>query len=382
MAGECTVTYFPYTLLDEGDLKRLCLYVSRLRLVQTDPDVDPGLPPELRTGAIIQPVVPVRDAPTLNRIRFALRAYRQLGALRPEGRLRESFGTFALEEDPEGSTNRLRARLKGVPKSTPEDTELVSAAVFLLLAHEADREQLELENRLGRVRVLETKFAEALGLPDDEGGGLTAATEAPVGDDLERSRSEHAAERLQAWTRLTLGRIGENAVRPLTTSVAVMEEIWERLPPYLAAMSLLRSRAGIETQVLCRLPDPRALTLAEVLAMRERLVSAEVLPRWWQTLAGALQTLETAGPMGTAWPARRRELEGAAGAFPAHWPKGHPASRALELTVTWYRRLPATTAFALAAGLRAPAPDLLDFEGKNGVSFLLSPEHGGWSSWL
>jgi hypothetical protein len=255
----------------------------------------------------------------------------------------------------------------------------VSSAVFLLLAHEVDREHLELESRLGRVRVLETKFAEALGLPDEEGEGPTGP-EASVGDDLERSRSEQAAERLRAWTRLNLGRSGKSAVRPLTTSVAVMEEIWERLPPHFAAMSLTPSRAGIETHLLCRLPDPLTLPLAEILALRKRLARTEVLFRWSQALAAALQTLETAGPTGTKWPALLREIESAAGAFSEHWPTGQPAGRALELSATWYRRLPATTAFAVAAGLRAPDADLFDPEGKNGVSLLLSLERGGGSS--
>jgi hypothetical protein len=379
MEEEFAVTYFPYTLLDGGDLKRLCLYVSRLRLLQIDPDTDPGLPPELRAGAIIQPVSPVSDAFTLERIRLALRAYRHLGALRPEGGLMQCFGAFAGQEDPEGSSSRLRARLRGVPKSTPQDTELVSSAVFLLLAHGIDLEHLELESRLGRVRALETALAETLGLREDEGGELTVA-EASIEDDLERPRSEQAAQRLRAWTRLNLDGIEESAVRLLTTSAAVMDEIWERLPPRLAAMSLIPSQAGLETHLLCRLPDPLALPLAEVLALRERLVNAEVLLRWWQALAAALRTLEIAGTAGTEWPTLRREIEGAAGAFSEHWPTRHPPGRALELTVTWYPRLPATTAFALAAGLRAPAPDLLHPEGKNGLSLLLSPERRGCSS--
>jgi hypothetical protein len=367
------VTYFPFTLLDEGDLKRLCLYVSQLRLVQIDPETDPALPPKLRAGAIIQPVAPVTDEPTLERIRLALKAYRHLGALRPEGGLMEFLSAFDLHEDPEGNFRRLRARLKGIPKSTPQDRELVSSAVFLLLAHEVDREHLELESRLRRVQAMETAFAETLGLHDDEGGRPTVAAVSGE-DDLERRRSDQAAQRLRAWTRLSLDRMEKCAVRPLTTSTAVMDEIWERLPPHLAAMSFMPSRAGIDTHLLCRLPDPRGLSFAEIMALRERLVAAEVLRRWWQALAAALQTLEMAGSAAATWPALRGEIEGAAGAFSEHWPAGHPPGRALELSVTSYPRLPATSAFALAVGLRGPAPDLLCPEGKNGLSLLLAPE--------
>jgi hypothetical protein len=374
------VTFFPYTLLDEGDLKRLCLYVSQLRLVQVDPETDPALPPELRAGFIIQPVAPVTDGPTLERIRLALRAYRHLGTLRPEGGLVECLSAFDLHDDPEGSFRRLRARLKGVPKSTPQGSDLVSSAVVLLLAHEVDREHLELESRLRRVQAMETALAETLGLPDDEGGRLTVA-EVSGENDLERRRSEQAAQRLRAWTRLSLDRMEKSAVRPLTTSTAVMDEIWERLPPHLAAMPFMPSRAGIDTRLLCRLPDPWGLPFAAIMALRERLMAAAVLLWWWQALAAAFQALEMAGSAAAAWPALRRGIEGAAGAFSEHWPAGHPPGRALELSVTSYPRLPATMAFALAAGLRGPAPDLLCPEGKNGLSLLLSPERKGGSLW-
>ena len=301
------VAYFPYTLLGESDLKRLCLYVSRLHLLQIDPQVGVGLPAELRARDFIQPVFPVRENSTLERIRLALGSYRQLGALRPDGDLFRSFSAFALQDDdPEESTSRLRAYLRGSrPKPTPEDRALVDAAVFLLLAHEADREHLELGRQLGGIRALEAEFARAVGLTDEH-GEEPEPVEKPDGDDLEQSRREQVVQRLRAWTRLCLAGESE-AATPLTTSVAVMEEIRERLPSLLAAMA----------------------------------------------------------------PAAMEEVEAAAAALVEHWP-ARPAAD-LEVQATLYPRLPALTAFALATGLQSPTADLLDPEGRNGVSLLLAP---------
>jgi hypothetical protein len=364
LAGELIVTYFPYTLLGESDLKRLCLYVSRLRLLQIDPLAGVDLPAGLRERDFIQPVAPLQDSSAPERIRLALGSYRQLGAIRPDGDLFQSFRAFALQDDdPEGSTSRLRAHLRGSRlKPTPDDRALVDAAVFLLLAHEVDREHLELERQLGGVRILETECAWSVGLPGEH-GEEPAAPEAPDGDDLEQSRSEQVRQRLRAWTRLYLA--GQTpAATPLTTSIAAMEEIRERLPSRLAAMSPAASASVPETRSLCRLPDPVALPAAEVLALREELERAGTLQHWWQAVAAILQALQTSEP------ANMEEVEAAAAAVGERWPTRRSAD--LELQATFYPRLPAITAFALATGLQSPTADLLDPEGRNGVSLLLA----------
>jgi len=365
MAGELVVTYFPYTLLAESDLKRLCLYVSCLRLLQIDPRVGLGLPAELRARDFIQSVSPIQDSSTLERIRLALGSYRQFGALRAEDGLLGSFNFLALQDDdPEGSTSRLRAHLRGTRrKPTPEDRSLVDAAVFLLLAHEVDREHLELGRQLGGIRVLEAEFAQALGLPDEYGDEAEAADELD-GDDLEQSRSGQVVQRLRGWTRLSLA--GESgAATPLTTSVAVMEEIRERLPSHLAAMSPAASAAAPKARRLCRLPDPGTLPAAEVRALRRELERAGILQHWWHTVAAALEALQASEPLDM------EEVEAAAAAFVERWPTGRSAE--LEVQATSYPRLPAFTAFALATGLQSPAADLLDPAGRNGVSLLLAP---------
>ncbi|HVO85103.1 MAG TPA: hypothetical protein VMU60_11835 [Syntrophobacteria bacterium] len=368
MAGELVATYFPYTFLGESDSKRLSLYVSRLRLLQIDPQASVGLPAEFRARDFIQPVAPLQDRSTLERIRLALGSYRQLGAPRPDGSLLQSFSAFALQDDDvEGSTRRLRAHLRGSrSKPTPSDSALVDAAVFLLLAQEVDREHVELGGQLGGIRVLETKFNQALGLPDEH-EEEPAAPEAPDGDDLEQSRSGQVLQRLRAWTRLGLaGEVGRGT--PITTSVAVMEEVRERLPSLLAAMSPAASAAAPEARRLCRVPDPAALPAAEVFALGGDLERAGILQHWRKAVAATLKALQAAEPKGT------EEVEAAAAAFVERWPTRTAAD--LEVQVISYPRLTAMTAFALATGLESPTADLMDPEGRNGVSLLFVPVRG------
>jgi hypothetical protein len=144
-----------------------------------------------------------------------------------------------------------------------------------------------------------------------------------------------------------------------------MEEIRERLPSRLADLSPTASAGAPEARTLCRLPDPRDLPVAEVMALREKLERAGILQRWRQAVGAALEALQASEPAGT------EAVEAAAAVLLEHWPAGRFA--ALELQVTSYPHLPALTAFALATGLQSPAPDLSDPGGKNGVSLLLAP---------
>jgi hypothetical protein len=148
-----------------------------------------------------------------------------------------------------------------------------------------------------------------------------------------------------------------------------MEEIWERMPSHLTAISPAASAPAPEVRRLCRLPDPGALPAAEVIALREELERAGILQRWRQAVAAVL------GADQASEPAEMEEVKAAAAAFFEHWPTGGSAD--LELRATSYPRLPAITAFALATGLQSPAADLLDPEGRNGVSLLLAPARGG-----
>jgi hypothetical protein len=143
-----------------------------------------------------------------------------------------------------------------------------------------------------------------------------------------------------------------------------MEEIRERLPSHLAAISPASSAAALEARRLCRLPDPGALPASEVLALREELERAGILQHWWHTVAATLEALQASEPAGM------EEVEAAAAAFVERWPTRPSAD--LEVEVTSYPRLPAITAFALATGLQSPTADLLDPEGRNGVSLLLA----------
>jgi hypothetical protein len=144
-----------------------------------------------------------------------------------------------------------------------------------------------------------------------------------------------------------------------------MEEIGERLPSLLTGMTPAAFAAAPEARRLCRLPDPGALPAIEVLALREELERAGILQHWRQAVAATLEAFQASEPAGM------EEVEAAAAAVVEHWPARPSAD--LEVQATCYPRLPAITAFALTTGMQSPTADLLDPEGRNGVSLLLAP---------
>ena len=56
------ITYFPYTFLDQTDLKRLILYFESVRLLSVSPNIDPELPAQLRGSPLVQPFYPITSA--------------------------------------------------------------------------------------------------------------------------------------------------------------------------------------------------------------------------------------------------------------------------------------------------------------------------------
>ena len=65
---ELSATYFPYTFLEENDLKRLIFYFDTIHLLQVFPDFEPGLPDLLRSSQMVQPFQPVTETSLLETI--------------------------------------------------------------------------------------------------------------------------------------------------------------------------------------------------------------------------------------------------------------------------------------------------------------------------
>jgi hypothetical protein len=364
------ITFFPHTFVSNRDWKRLALYFPTIRLLRLSPNADPDLPGPLSGAGVLQPYAPVINAGLREIIDRALRAYQQLGSLHRHPGLVESMRALVLQEDVEGSRTDLIARLREArPKLSPEEVDLVEAAVYLLLAHELDREYLEVERRLERIRNLENDFRKTLGIDTGKEADLTL--EPSSFDTLSRPPAQQPLQRLRAWTRLHLSQEAENLLVPITTSPEVVAEIQERLPAQLAPLHK-NPQALPPAYLLCRLPDPEQLSLEDVLALRESLSSKGMLQDWWQAVATSIHRLQRQTAAEEEWVSLQEQLQVLAGAFQERWPEYRPPELRLELQATVYRRLQPHLAFALTTGLRASGPGLLSPEGTNGVSLLLA----------
>jgi hypothetical protein len=82
--ADLTVTYLPFTFLEEQDLKQLVLYFHNIRLLQVLPDFDPGLPHILRASSLVQSFCPISTS-LLETVKRAHQAYHQLGSVHQDG---------------------------------------------------------------------------------------------------------------------------------------------------------------------------------------------------------------------------------------------------------------------------------------------------------
>lgn len=372
-AHEFSVTYFPHVFLDESDLKRLALYFPEIRLLQVIPETDPGLPEQIRDAQIVQTFCPLDGSRLLEIVARALRSYRELSSLHQQGTLMESLRALALHEDPERSRTELVAHLRRASSTLPpEEVELVESAVFLLLSGNLDQEYRELDRGLDRFLALERNFHQFLSDGTEEETG-TIRTEPSLRPGSDALRRQQAFQRLKAWTRICLLNDGEAAELPITTDADLTREISEQFSSQAAGFSGQLPVAPIPSRPLCRLPDPRALSLEEVLALRKSLADLGRLQEWWQALAGALSDLQAGIPDEQQWLNRSGQLQTAVDPFESHWPGGRSAGSSLELAAALYPRLQPHLAFALATRVRSAKSDILAPEGVTGISLLLCP---------
>jgi hypothetical protein len=164
-----TVTYFPYTFVNENDLKSLLLYFDTIRLLQVIPDSDPGLPEIVRSSQLVQCFHPLSNSTLLEHVKKAHQTYLQLRSFHQNGGSLQLLQTLALQENFEDSRPGVVAQIRRAhPRLAPEDVELINDAVFILLAHQLDHDHLELDLQLEQIRGLEARFRQEAGIGTDE----------------------------------------------------------------------------------------------------------------------------------------------------------------------------------------------------------------------
>ena len=367
------VTYFPYTFLDQTDLKRLILYFESVRLLQVSPNIDPGLPAPLHSSPLVQSFCPITSPYLQETTERALYTHRQLGDVHRDGGLVQLFRSLALQEGLETSRTRLVAHLREAhPRLTSEQAELVNDAVFLLLAHDFDRKHLELDLQLDHIRGLETKLHREAGIGTDDNMD-TLDVEPPLMTDSDRPRTQYPLQRLRAWTHLYSSQDSPGPFLPLTTCVEVLEEIAERLPPQQDKRS--GGLEGLQPAhvTLAILPDPLPLSLEETLELRQMLSNEGLLKKWWEAVADAINRMQREGISREHDFNLQQLLQDTANPFQKNWPSAKTLGLFLRLEAVSYPALTPHLAFALASGLPSGIPARDSSEGTYGVTLLLSP---------
>jgi len=368
-----TVTYFPYTFMDENDLKRLIPYFDVMRLLQVFPDSDPGLPDLVQTSQVVELYVPVSNPALLETVRRARKTYDQLGRIHQDGGLAHLLQTFALQEDFEDSRTGLVAKVRQVhPRLSEEELEFVNDAVFILLAHRFDHEHLELDLQLERIGTLEAKFQEEVGIVTDEEREITAATSVSL-QESDPPRSQYPFQRLRAWTHLYCLQEKILAFPTLTTSPEVLWEIAERLPSNFPPLTGELPAIEPAQHLLAILPDTQSLSLEKVLEFRQLVSRESILDNWRKSLTAVLDQLKQEPLEEQRWQETHHNLQKQADGFRHLWPDSEKPSRSLRLECLCYSRMQPEVAFALACGLKLPAAKMRDPADINGITLLIRP---------
>ena len=371
--NKLTVTYFPYTLLNENDLKRLIPYFDTIRLLQVFPDSNPGLPDLAQTSQLIEIYFPISNPVLLETLGRARRTYDQLGKVHHNGGLAHLLQTFALQEDFEDSRTGLVAKIRqAYPRLSEEELELVNQALFILLAHQFDYEHLELDLQLERIRGLEAKFQEEVGIGADEESEITEPTP-PLLQESDPVRTQYPFQRLRAWTHLYWLQEEMPSFPALTTSPEVLSEIAERLPSQVAPIRGELPTLEPAQYLLSILPDTQSLSLEEVLEFRELLDRESRLDKWRESLTAILDRLRQGVLKNEMEQEIRHQLEEQAEGFRQLWPVPGKPGRNLKLECLCYPNMRPEVAFALTSGLRLPAVRTYPSMDTNGITLCISP---------
>jgi hypothetical protein len=371
--NELTVTYFPYTFLDENDLKRLILYFDKIRLLQVFPDSDPRLPDFLHALQMVQFYSPISDPVLLETVGRARKTYDQMGRVHRDVGVLHLLQTFALQEDFEDSRTGLVASIrKAHPRLSEEELALVNDAVFILFAHQLDQEHAELDLQLERIRGLEAKFHEEVGIGTDEEAEISGATSVLL-QESDPPRTQYIFQRLRAWTRLNCLQEKMVSSPGLTTRPEVLSEIAERLPPQFTALTGEPLTKEPEQHLLAILPDPQCLSLEEVLEFRQSLSHESVLDNWRQSLTVAFDQLQGEPLQGEIRQEIRQSLQEQARGFQKLWPTSAKPSQYLRLECLCYANMDPEMAFCLASGLELEPGKINAPGGTNGLTLLIYP---------
>lgn len=186
--------------------------------------------PETTDAASAEGLVEVRfPAGEEERLETVLAAYREWARLHPsDGLLRLAATLESVPFYDESKPSRIRSEILGGRPSPPPTASdrLTAARVFLILAQEADRDALDVQEGLRRVEDQQRSLVENLlgpgGLDEDSAAG-------DVPSDGGDGAMVQIPQRMRAWSRLAL-EIGEPPPLWVTTSRSAFDQALDTAP--------------------------------------------------------------------------------------------------------------------------------------------------------
>jgi len=280
---------FPHTVAPEASCRLLSLIAPAVQYLQVlEPD-EPGT----CAGEFLTPFAVVPEADEIQRVRQLLLEYRRIGELHEDPALMQVVVRDMVAQDFSESRFGIQARLRGKSETVPEDALIPrrEAALFLELARDLDRRELEMGRSLAQAEKLEREFKEILGVTDSEELSEVVETEAPPLSPDWGHFAHQLSRRMACWWRLFAA--GGPAVDPVY--LAIIREVMEEL---VDLVRTVRDREGVDWNPveleLVRLPALDALTHEQMNELHQGLERAGILSAFHHALPALLAGPEDA----------------------------------------------------------------------------------------
>lgn len=274
----------PHTVVPESNCRQLSLLFPALHVLQVlEPSVIGACSSELVTR------VPVLSDPDeIERVKMLLTEYRRVGELHEDLALMSTVVRDMVVQDFSESRFGIQAKVRGQSEPAPEETAILrrEAALFLELAGDLDRKELEMGNSLSRVGALEDEFKEILGVGDSEELDGVLDAEAPPLSPGWGHFTYQLAKRIGYWWRLFSGCLPDRPVVFVALCRDVLEELMD---PVRTAKERDGSSWTAPEFVLARLPSLESLNAAGMAALARRVRDSGVLGAYHSALAALVE---------------------------------------------------------------------------------------------
>ena len=215
--------FFPFSYLSAADMEVMRIYFQRVVVAMPSRLAVPDHMAALeREGSLtIRVPGPVRET-ELAAVLKSFRAWAELHGSRGMAHLKNTGGEMPFFDESNPSRIRNAIRSGGGEKPVQESDSRFEAAVFMQTALELDWQNADVFEQLDRVRRREEQLFEDL---LSEEPGISRIRQSAGGEDRGAFMTR---ERMQAWSRMMAGQLGEPTLL-VTTSRGVFDWVWDRL---------------------------------------------------------------------------------------------------------------------------------------------------------